>query len=158
MYRSQWVDTAYRGDAEAQYRLGVSYCYELTPLYHTGIATAWLCRASIQGHSKAQYQLANIFVGRVMQQGNANTRGQDNTNTDAFGLYTLTEQKRHPEAGRVRDWLKCPCNPMKLFWGNNAQNSGPNRIAARCRIAIPLCRAMNATITITNPTFLIGKL
>ncbi|MDH3465313.1 MAG: hypothetical protein OES26_05270 [Gammaproteobacteria bacterium] len=102
-YRSQWVVAAYGGDAEAQYRLGVSYCCGLTPLYHTEIAAAWLCRPSTHGPSEAQYQLANIYTGRVVEHGTTNTGDRDDNIIDAFALYTLAASNRHAEAGRLRD-------------------------------------------------------
>ena len=126
-YRSQWADAAYGGDAEAQYRLGVSYCCGLTPRYHTAIATAWLCRASIQGHSEAQYQLANIYAGRVVQQGTVNTGGRDDNVIDVFALYTMAAQKRHPEAGRLRDRFESSMQPDEIALGRQHAEQWPQQ-------------------------------
>ncbi|WP_293454623.1 hypothetical protein [Phenylobacterium sp.] len=51
------------GDADAQYRLGLSYCCLTGAESSTQMATEWLCRAARQGHPAAQYELGRIYAG-----------------------------------------------------------------------------------------------
>jgi len=63
--RSRWMSEAQRGGAEAQYRVGNSYCCGRGITHSTQRAVAWLCRAAVQGHRDAQFELANIYAGRI---------------------------------------------------------------------------------------------
>ena len=64
--RNQWELPAANGDAEAQYRLGKSYC--CTGIgFDTQKATEWLCLSARQNHADAQYELARIYSGDVVR-------------------------------------------------------------------------------------------
>ncbi|MDJ0655719.1 MAG: hypothetical protein QNJ40_16255 [Xanthomonadales bacterium] len=58
-----WPPAA-RGDAEAQYELGKSYCC-MGPGFDTQTATAWLCKAASQDNAKAMVELGRIYLGDV---------------------------------------------------------------------------------------------
>jgi TPR repeat protein len=61
LLREQWRQLAETGDAEGEYQLGMSYCCGYGPGHTDTIARKWLCRAALQGHEKAQYQLARMY-------------------------------------------------------------------------------------------------
>ena len=52
---------AERGDAEAQFRLGMSYAGRTGKVNEYGEAAKWFRRAADQGHSQAQYQLGRLY-------------------------------------------------------------------------------------------------
>lgn len=56
--------SANAGNAEAQYRLGKSWCC-MGPGFDTQKATEWLCRAAAQGHELALHELGRIYDGQV---------------------------------------------------------------------------------------------
>ncbi len=62
--RDQHRLSAEAGDAEAQYRLGKSWCC-MGPGFDTQKATEWLCKAATQGHELAFYELGRIYDGQV---------------------------------------------------------------------------------------------
>lgn len=57
-------EPAAQGDAEAQYRLGKSWCC-MGPGFDTQTATQWLCRAARQGHAEALFELGRIYDGEI---------------------------------------------------------------------------------------------
>ena len=61
MQRADWWQKAEQGDTEAQYQLGLSYCCGFGPGRTQTIARDWLCRAALQGHPGAQFQLGQLF-------------------------------------------------------------------------------------------------
>lgn len=61
MQRAQWRQLAEQGDAEGEYQLGMSYCCGFGPEHTDTVAYKWLCRAALQGHEQAQYQLGRMF-------------------------------------------------------------------------------------------------
>jgi TPR repeat protein len=70
--RSSSRSKAEAGDAEAQYKLGQSWCCTLggwqvpvaDAVYDNETATEWLCRAAHQGYGPAQLALARIYADR----------------------------------------------------------------------------------------------
>ena len=65
--RSQNMDAALAGDAEAQYRVGMSYCCmprnDAASFFDNRKATDFLCRAARQKHAAAAYELGKIHAG-----------------------------------------------------------------------------------------------
>ncbi len=57
---------AKNGDAQAQYKLGQSYCCSGTSAHSTKTALHWYCRAALQGHAGAQFEMANILAGKQL--------------------------------------------------------------------------------------------
>lgn len=55
---------AQAGDKEAQYQLGKAYCCGYGVGYDTQTALAWLCKAGVQGHAGAQYELGRYYGWR----------------------------------------------------------------------------------------------
>ena len=54
------------GNAEAQYKLGETYCCRVglkMGVYDNDKATAWMCKAADQGYGQAEYRLAEIYSG-----------------------------------------------------------------------------------------------
>jgi len=65
MQRAQWKKLAETGNAEAEYQLGMSYCCGTTSGHFTPTARKWLCKAAVQGHEQAQFQLGRMFGHEV---------------------------------------------------------------------------------------------
>lgn len=59
--RAQWQQLADKGDAEAEYQLGMSYCCGYGPGHTDTKAYKWLCRSALQGNEQAQLQLGRMF-------------------------------------------------------------------------------------------------
>lgn len=62
--REELSEPAARGDADAQYRLGKSWCC-MGPGFDTQTATEWLCRAASQRHPEALFELGRIYDGEI---------------------------------------------------------------------------------------------
>ncbi len=62
--RNNYIEAAESGDAEAQYKLGLSHCC-MGVGFSTQTATEWLCKAAHQDHRRAQYELGRIYLGEV---------------------------------------------------------------------------------------------
>jgi TPR repeat protein len=54
-------DTAYKGDAKAQYSLGMAYCDGEGVRKNMRYAQAWLGKAAHQGHKRASAKLVKII-------------------------------------------------------------------------------------------------
>ncbi len=59
--QERWRPAATRGDAEAQYRLAETYCCGIGLRRSTKTALYWHCRAAMQDHMWAQYQMGRIL-------------------------------------------------------------------------------------------------
>jgi len=65
--RAQWRPLAEQGDAEAEYQLGMSYCCGFGPGHTETEAYKWLCRAALQGHEQAQFQLGRLYGNGIKE-------------------------------------------------------------------------------------------
>jgi TPR repeat protein len=69
--RDQHTAAALAGDAEAQYKVGKSYCCaprnDTDAFYDNRKATDFLCRAARQHHAGAAYELGKIHSGDTVQ-------------------------------------------------------------------------------------------
>ncbi|MCG6871514.1 MAG: sel1 repeat family protein [Gammaproteobacteria bacterium] len=63
--RAEWLERAQQGDPQAQFVVGRSYCCGRGIAYNTERAVAWYCRAAVQGHAEAQFELAKIYANRL---------------------------------------------------------------------------------------------
>lgn len=65
--RDEYMTQALKGDAEAQYRVGLSYCCapqsDADVFYNNREATQFLCSAARQNHAEAALQLGNFHSG-----------------------------------------------------------------------------------------------
>lgn len=69
--RNHWIEKAEAeaGDAEAQFKVGESYCCNMGGVegaYDNQKATVWLCRAAHQGYGPAQDKLGRIYSGDMV--------------------------------------------------------------------------------------------
>lgn len=62
--RAELTPLAEAGNADAQYKLGKSYCC-MGPGFDTQTATKWLCKAARQGNREAMLELGRIYLGEV---------------------------------------------------------------------------------------------
>ena len=68
--RRIYQNEAEEGDAEAQYRLGESWCCSIghpTHIHNNQTATEWLCKSAHQNFAAAQLELSRIYAGRPFQ-------------------------------------------------------------------------------------------
>ncbi len=117
---------ANEGSAEAQYQLGRSYCCGRGAGYDKVIAREWFCKAALQGHGGAQYELGRI-MGERMDSHSTPSKRQDLieaymwyslaalqnvtlaiTERDALALDLLPQEKRE-SAERMRRWQDLEC-------------------------------------------------
>lgn len=128
--RRIFQNEAEEGDAEAQYRLGDSWCCSIgrpTRIHNNQTATEWLCKSAHQNFSAAQLELARIYAGRPFQYNSMKrliekAKGaptnlpaalmwarlaQSNQNDDAADLIkTISAEMSADELARTDDMLK----------------------------------------------------
>jgi len=101
--RAHWMADAQRGAAEAQYRVGSSYCCGRGITHNTQRAVAWLCRAAVQGHRDAEFELANIYAGRISTTDRIMSAGLGYDDpVQAYVWYTAALIHGHPLADQSR--------------------------------------------------------
>ena len=148
--RDSLVPKATAGDAQAQYDLGRSYCCVVTgeasssaSVYDNNKATHWLCQSARQNYGPAQYKLARVYSGdliegvRVMKRGAAlfSTQKTDpalalmwarlaagNNVEDAADLAKELEEKVSAADKQRADrfalnWRRAPCEWSDVFAG-----------------------------------------
>ncbi|WP_416307087.1 hypothetical protein [Neptunicella sp. SCSIO 80796] len=100
--RSQNIDAALAGNAEAQYKIGSAYCCspngQTEGYYDNQKATEFLCMAAIQGHGLAALKLGKIHSGdlydgvRLLQRARTAMSGNTESNL-TVATYWLTQAK-----------------------------------------------------------------
>lgn len=120
MQRDQWRQLAEQGDAEAEYQLGMTYCCGYGPGHTNTTARKWLCRAALQGHEQAQYQLGRMDGNVIKKRPFSTPQHVDYAylwyglaaaqgNQLAAGYLAALEQTMSPqEIARARDWETHP--------------------------------------------------
>src|SRR3569623_902910 len=64
--RTHWQQLAEQDNAEAEYQLGLSYCYGYVSSRTQTTARVLLCKAAMQGHGGAHFLLGELFGFRMM--------------------------------------------------------------------------------------------
>ena len=118
--RAQWQQLADQGDAEGEYQLGMSYCCGFGPGHTDTEAYKWLCRAALQGHEPAQFQLGRMLGNSIRERPFSMPQQADFAHM-WYGLaaaqgdqlaeaYMLAlEQRMTPQQiARARDWQTHP--------------------------------------------------
>ena len=108
-------EPATRGDPEAQYELGKSWCC-MGPGFDTQTATEWLCRAARQGHPDALFELGRIYDGEISR---TPAPGQKvlrmfrakSSPAHALAFFGLAADAGHAEAISKRQNLNQKANP-----------------------------------------------
>ena len=118
--RAQWRQLAEQGDAEGEYRLGMSYCCGFGPGHTDTTAYKWLFRAALQGHEQAQFQLGRMFGNGIKERPFSTPQQADYAylwyglaaaqgSQLAAGYLTAMEEFMTPgQIARARDWEKNP--------------------------------------------------
>lgn len=65
MPKEELVAAAKKGDLEAQYYYGMSYCCGIGDKYNNAIAFALICEAAKKGYAEAQFQLGSIYQSGI---------------------------------------------------------------------------------------------
>lgn len=60
---------AEHGNAEAQYRLGLSYCCGLGKGYNNEKAFNWFCQSAKRGHSQSMFEVGQMYAHHQRQRG-----------------------------------------------------------------------------------------
>lgn len=110
--RKQWQALAERGDAVAQYNLGMSYCCGVGPGKHSGEAIKWLCRAAAR-NKDAAFQLGQMYSGRPKEPPFLLINSRD----IAYMWYTVAMQDGHPLAAAYRAALAQDMSEMQIARG-----------------------------------------
>ena len=61
VHRNIYVEDAMHGDADAQYKLGQSYCCGSNTIFNNREALRWMCMAAKSGHAEAAETVAGIY-------------------------------------------------------------------------------------------------
>lgn len=109
--RALLTSQANAGDAEAQYQLGRTYCCGKGAGYDVVIAREWFCKAAVQDHGGAQYQLGRMLAERMDSHSTPSKR-QDLV--EAYMWYSLAALKEVPLAASEREALKIDLSSFEL--------------------------------------------
>jgi TPR repeat protein len=125
MQRAQWQQLAERGDAEGEYQLGMSYCCGFGPGHTNTVAYKWLCRAALQGHEQAQFQLGRMLGNGIKKRPFSTPQTADfaymwyglaaaQGDQLAEGYLNALEQTMSAQQiARARDWETRPASVVK---------------------------------------------
>ncbi|NDF12514.1 MAG: sel1 repeat family protein [Proteobacteria bacterium] len=67
--RAHLFKLAEHGNAEAEYRLGLSYCCGLGKGYNNEKAFNWFCQSAKRGHSQAMFEVGQMYAHDYQQRG-----------------------------------------------------------------------------------------
>lgn len=98
----QWRIKAEQGNKTAQYQLAKSYCCGFGLRRSTRKSLYWHCRAAIQGHVPAQYELGNI-LSNFFNDPNRNTAIGTTDYISAYMWYTVASINGHEDALDARE-------------------------------------------------------
>ena len=101
-HSEQWQLRAEQGDKAAQYELAKSYCCGFGLRRNTRKSLYWHCRAAIQGHVLAQYELGNI-LSNFFNDPNRNTALGTADYISAYMWYTVALINGHQDALDARE-------------------------------------------------------
>jgi len=107
--RDRYMDAALAGDADAQYRVGKSYCCtpkkDVDAFYNTRKAIDFLCQAARKQHPQAAFELGKIYSDdtidglRLLRRAATAIRGDNYENrVIAYYWYDQANKYGHPEA------------------------------------------------------------
>ncbi len=101
--QASWLAAANDGNADAQYALGKSKCCGYSNVYNDSDAMTWFCKAAIQGHREAQFEM-----GRQLE---AMTEQDQRTwaamwNRESYAWYSLAATQGHAMAELNRRMLQ----------------------------------------------------
>jgi len=125
MQRAQWRQLAEQGDAEGEYQLGMTYCCGYGPGHTDAIAYKWLCRAALQGHAQAQFQLGRMLGYGIKKRPFSTPQTADfaymwyglaaaQGSQLAEGYMTALEQTMSAsQISRAREWEKNPASAAR---------------------------------------------
>lgn len=110
--RALLQEAAQQGDAEAQFQLGNTYCCGHGAGYDRIIARKWYCKAALQGHGGAQYQLGRILGERMDSHSIPSKR---EFLIESYMWYSLAALQNVPLAAAERDALKIDLLPQEVL-------------------------------------------
>ena len=110
--RSALQALAGQGSADAQYELGRSYCCGRGAGYDKVIAREWFCKAALQGHGGAQYQLGRM-MGERMDTHSMPGKRQDLI--EAYMWYSLAALQNETLAITERDALELDLKSQEIL-------------------------------------------
>jgi len=109
--RADLKELANKGDMEAQYQLGLSYCCGYGAGHASAQAINWFCRAALQGHGAAQYELGR-FYGKRADAWNKQSLRQDLIYAHMW--YSLAALQNVPLAAEERNALALDMLPREI--------------------------------------------
>lgn len=116
--RGELEPLAQAGDAEAQYKLGLSHCC-MGPGFSTQTATEWLCKSAAQNYAPAMYELGRIYAGEVSrtpapgQKVLQAARAEDDP-VVSYAWFQLAADGGHEEAGDRASSIKAKLEAQQL--------------------------------------------
>ncbi len=109
--RGELLPLATKGDAQAQYLLGQSYCCGYGAGTSTPKALDWFCRAALQGHGGAQYEMGRYYALRSNRAWRMKLR-QDLI--QAYMWYSLAALQATPLADAEREGLAMDMSALEI--------------------------------------------
>jgi len=110
-YRHALLAQADKGDAEAQFQLGMTYCCGFDQTRNDVTARIWLCRAALQGQVQAQYQLGRFYDMHAV-------KWRPRTGTQdiilAYVWYSVAADQGHDMAALYREALTHEMSPRAI--------------------------------------------
>ncbi len=120
--RAIWYKQAQRGDAEAQYALGKSYCCGKRPAYNNHEALFWWCKAAKKGQRDALFGIANLYENAHKTEGSILPRDMVMART----YYALSGQYGHAKAWPKAEELWRGLSGQEQLRAQNMLGQWPN--------------------------------
>jgi|GEM_PF-2157770 hypothetical protein len=116
-----WLPLAEKGNASAQYNLGIAYYYGNGVLKDIGAAVTWYEKSAKQGCAEAQYALGVIYIGNYFHTSKANEIIKDNSVAGMFIKDVLSPNYSDPDKNKrmlvAKYWIQ------KAYENNNTETS-----------------------------------
>lgn len=123
--RADLQQRAEQGDSEAQYQLGLAYCCGYGPGHTETVARGWFCKAALNGHAGAQFQLGQLYGFRAAKNRPMSMPAYPDY---AHLWYSLAAAQGHRLALAYRDALERDMTAQQLSrsqdWSSHPRDAG----------------------------------
>jgi len=124
--QGNWLAAAKAGNADAQYAMGKSKCCGYGNVYNDSDAMEWFCKAAVQGHRDAQFEMGRQLEAMTERRQVAKASVW---NRESYAWYSLAAKQGHAMAELNRRTLQNHLGPRQQHLAEQRINEV---MATRC--------------------------